>query len=158
MKAYIDDFKNASNDVYKIFQIASIKNADPTLAFKQLRERYSGSDCEEYVSEYSKLCEDELKTGRVDKAYLSEARQASIEIWDLFKKLVPKVYEQNMTDRDWNIVVQKTSELGMNSKWKLAKYYALKYSSILAWELDRKSRRLRGIMTDDLSQYLMGEQ
>lgn len=71
-----------------------------------------------------------------------------------FKELVPRVYKKTMTDTDWNIIVQKTSSFGMSSKWKYANHYAERYSSALAWELDRKSRRLRGIMTDDLTDYL----
>lgn len=154
MQKYIDSFISVSNDVYRVFYIAATRGANPELAFEQLRAKYKGNDLEEYVTEFSNLCEGELKEHKVNKEYLEESKEISKDICKMFKELVPKIFQGEMTDGDWNRIVQKTSSYGLSGKWKHADYYAAKYSSILAWELDRKNRRLRGIMTDDLTAYL----
>ena len=154
MDKYIKTALRATGEAWTVFKTSASTGQNPKLAFQQLRDKYKGTDIESYVTEYTEICEEELPNITDKEKYLEEAKTIGNELWLIFKELVPRVYKKTMTDTDWNIIVQKTSSFGMSSKWKYANHYAERYSSALAWELDRKSRRLRGIMTDDLTDYL----
>jgi hypothetical protein len=154
MQHYIKIILQATGEAWAVFKTAATTGKEPKLAFEQLREKFKDTDAGDYVMRYTKICEEELPGIKDPEAYIAEAKVVGNEVWKVFKDLVPKIFEKTMTDGDWNRIVQKTSSIGMSNKWKYAGHYAERYSAMLAWELDRKNRRLRGIMTDDLTEYL----
>ena len=148
MQDYIKTLQRASGEVYTVFKQAAATGKNPDRAYKELEDKYKGSVAEEYVSEYCKICKEELPGIKEPQSYFAEAQKATAESWKVFKAHVGKLYQGEMTERDWNLLIKDATEVGYK-RWDLAvKEYAKRYSALCVWELDRQYQRLHHIKKD----------
>lgn len=148
MDRYIKTLTQASNEVWTVFKKSAMSNKNPELAFEQLKGKYKGTDAEDYVSRYTKICEEELPKIKDVGAYIPEALTATSEMWKVFKDNVGKLYAGEMTDGDWNRIIKMSTDIGYK-RWDMSiKEYTKSYSALVVWELDRQYRKLHHIKED----------
>ena len=58
MENYIKTVLKATGEAWNVFKISATTGKNPKLAFQQLRDKYKGTDIENYVTEYTKICEE----------------------------------------------------------------------------------------------------
>ena len=148
MENYIKTVLHATGEAWTVFKIAASTGKNPKLAFEQLRAKYKGNDVEEYIAEYTKICEEELPKISDVESYLKDAIEIGNKVFTVFKTNVKKVYAEEMTDGDWNRVIKMASDVGY-AKWNpQVKEYAKRYSAMIVWELERDYQRIHHIPKD----------
>ena len=148
MENYIKTALRATGEAWAVFKTSATTGQNPKLAFQQLRDKYKGSDVEDYVNDYTKICEEELPRIRDADTYLSDAKDVGNKVFKVFQDSAKKVFAEEMTDGDWNRIIKMASDIGYD-KWDSAvKEYAKRYSALIVWELDRQYQRLHRIKPD----------
>lgn len=148
MENYIKTALRATGEAWAVFKTSATTGQNPKLAFQQLRDKYKGSDVEDYVNDYTKICEEELPRIRDADTYLSDAKDVGNKVFKVFQDSAKKVFAEEMTDGDWNRIIKIASDIGYD-KWDSAvKEYAKLYSALIVWELDRQYQRLHHIKPD----------
>lgn len=148
MENYIKTALRATGEAWAVFKTSATTGQNPKLAFEQLREKYKGSDVEDYVNDYTKICEEELPRIRDADTYLSDAKYVGNKVFKVFQDSAKKVFAEEMTDNDWNRIIKMASDIGY-AKWDSSiKEYAKRYSALVVWELDRQYQRLHHIKPD----------
>lgn len=148
MDEYIKTVLRATGEAWAVFKGGATTGRNTKLAFEQLREKYKGTPAEEYVNEYTKLCEEELPNIKDAESYMAEAKEVGNKVFYVFKVHAKKVFEETMTDNDWNRIIKASTDVGY-AKWSPAvKEYAKRYSAMIVWELDRQYQRLHHIKED----------
>ena len=148
MENYIKTALRATGEAWAVFKTSATTGQNPKLAFEQLREKYKGSEVEDYVNDYTKICEEELPRIRDADTYLSDAKEVGNKVFKVFQDSAKKVFAEEMTDNDWNRIIKMASDIGY-AKWDSSvKEYAKRYSALVVWELDRQYQRLHHIKKD----------
>ena len=148
MENYIKTALRATGEAWAVFKTSATTGQNPKLAFEQLREKYKGSEIEDYVNDYTKICEEELPRIRDADTYLSDAKDVGNKVFKVFQDSAKKVFTEEMTDNDWNRIIKMASDIGY-AKWDSSvKEYAKRYSALVVWELDRQYQRLHHIKKD----------
>ena len=148
MENYIKTALRATGEAWAVFKTIATTGQNPKLAFEQLREKYKGSEVEDYVNDYTKICEEELPRIRDADTYLSDAKDVGNKVFEVFQDSAKKVFTEEMTDNDWNRIIKMASDIGY-AKWDSSvKEYAKRYSALVVWELDRQYQRLHHIKKD----------
>jgi hypothetical protein len=148
MDNYIKTALRATGEAWAVFKTSATTGQNPKLAFEQLREKYKGSEIEDYVNDYTKICEEELPRIRDADTYLSDAKEVGNKVFKVFQDSAKKVFAEEMTDNDWNRIIKMASDIGY-AKWDSSvKEYAKRYSALVVWELDRQYQRLHHIKPD----------
>ena len=148
MENYIKTALRATGEAWAVFKTSATTGQNPKLAFEQLREKYKGSEVEDYVNDYTKICEEELPRIRDADTYLSDAKDVGNKVFEVFQDSAKKVFTEEMTDNDWNRIIKMASDIGY-AKWDSSvKEYAKRYSALVVWELDRQYQRLHHIKKD----------
>lgn len=148
MENYIKTALRATGEVWTVFKTSASTGKNPKLAFQQLREKYKGSDVEDYVNDYTKICEEELPRIRDADTYLSDAKDVGNKVFKVFQDSAKKVFAEEMTDGDWNRIIKMASDIGYDKWDSSVKEYAKRYSALIVWELDRQYQRLHHIKPD----------
>ena len=148
MENYIKTALRATGEAWAVFKTSATTGQNPKLAFEQLREKYKGSDVEDYVNDYTKICEEELPRIRDADTYLSDAKDVGNKVFKVFQDSAKKVFAEEMTDGDWNRIIKMASDIGYDKWDSSVKEYAKRYSALIVWELDRQYQRLHHIKED----------
>lgn len=148
MENYIKTALRATGEAWAVFKTSATTGQNPKLAFEQLREKYKGSDVEDYVNDYTKICEEELPRIRDADTYLSDAKDVGNKVFKVFQDSARKVFAEEMTDGDWNRIIKMASDIGYDKWDSSVKEYAKRYSALIVWELDRQYQRLHHIKPD----------
>ena len=148
MENYIKTALRATGEAWAVFKTSATTGQNPKLAFEQLREKYKGSDVEDYVNDYTKICEEELPRIRDADTYLSDAKDVGNKVFKVFQDSAKKVFAEEMTDGDWNRIIKMASDIGYGKWDSSVKEYAKRYSALIVWELDRQYQRLHHIKPD----------
>ena len=148
MENYIKTALRATGEAWAVFKASATTGQNPKLAFEQLREKYKGSDVEDYVNDYTKICEEELPRIRDADTYLSDAKDVGNKVFKVFQDSAKKVFAEEMTDGDWNRIIKMASDIGYDKWDSPVKEYAKRYSALIVWELDRQYQRLHHIKPD----------
>lgn len=154
MDEYIKTVLRAAKEVWTVFKTATLTGKNPKLAFEQLREKYKGTDAEDFAKRYTEICEEELPKPKDSEAYIADAKTITNEVWVIFNTNVKRLYAGEMTDGDWNRFIQAANNVAVDIKTDRWKYeepvrtYAKRYSAMVVWELDRQYQRLHHIKED----------
>lgn len=148
MENYIKTALRATGEAWAVFKTSATTGQNPKLAFEQLREKYKGSDVEDYVNDYTKICEEELPRIRDADTYLSDAKDVGNKVFKVFQDSAKKVFAEEMTDGDWNRIIKMASDIGYDKWDSSVKEYAKRYSALIVWELDRQYQRLHHMKPD----------
>lgn len=148
MENYIKTALRATGEAWAVFKTSATTGQNPKLAFQQLRDKYKGSDVEDYVNDYTKICEEELPRIRDADTYLSDAKDVGNKVFKVFQDSAKKVFAEEMTDGDWNRIIKMASDIGYDKWDSSVKEYAKRYSALIVWELDRQYQRLHHIKPD----------
>lgn len=148
MENYIKTALRATGEAWAVFKTSATTGQNPKLAFEQLREKYKGSNVEDYVNDYTKICEEELPRIRDADTYLSDAKDVGNKVFKVFQDSAKKVFAEEMTDGDWNRIIKMASDIGYDKWDSSVKEYAKRYSALIVWELDRQYQRLHHIKPD----------
>ena len=70
MDNYIKTALRATGEAWTVFKTSASTGQNPKLAFQQLREKYKGTDVEGCVTDYTKICEEELPNIKNAETYL----------------------------------------------------------------------------------------
>ncbi len=148
MDNYIKTALRATGEAWTVFKSSATTGKNPKLAFEQLREKYKDTNVGEYVSDYTKICEEELPNIKDAERYMTEAKDVGNKVFQVFKANAKKVFTETMTDNDWNRIIKMASDIGYANWDSEVKEYAKRYSALIVWELDRQYRRLHNIKED----------
>jgi len=148
MEKYIKTALRATGEAWAVFKTSATTGQNPKLAFEQLRDKYKGSNVEDYVNDYTKICEEELPRIRDADTYLSDAKDVGNKVFKVFQDSAKKVFAEEMTDGDWNRIIKMASDIGYDKWDSSVKEYAKRYSALIVWELDRQYQRLHHIKKD----------
>lgn len=148
MDNYIKTALRATGEAWTVFKTSASTGQNPKLAFQQLREKYKGTDVEGYVTDYTKICEEELPRIKNAETYMAQAKDVGNKVFQVFKANAKKVFTETMTDDDWNRIIKMASDIGYSNWDSEVKEYAKRYSALIVWELDRQYRRLHKIKED----------
>jgi len=145
MDNYIKTALRATGEAWTVFKTSASTGQNPKLAFQQLREKYKGTDVEGYVTDYTKICEEELPRIKNAETYMAEAKDVGNKVFQVFKANAKKVFTETMSDDDWNRIIKMASDIGYSNWDSEVKEYAKRYSALIVWELDRQYQRLHHI-------------
>lgn len=145
MDNYIKTALRATGEAWSVFKTSASTGKNPKLAFQQLRDKYKGSDVENYINEYTQICEEELPGIQNAESYMAEAKNVGNKVFYVFKENAKKVFTETMTDDDWNRIIKAASDVGYANWDSAVKEYAKRYSAMVVWELDRQYRRIHHI-------------
>jgi hypothetical protein len=148
MEKYIKTALRATGEAWAVLKTSATTGQNPKLAFEQLRDKYKGSNVEDYVNDYTKICEEELPRIRDADTYLSDAKDVGNKVFKVFQDSAKKVFAEEMTDGDWNRIIKMASDIGYDKWDSSVKEYAKRYSALIVWELDRQYQRLHHIKKD----------
>lgn len=148
MDNYIKTALRATGEAWTVFKTSASTGQNPKLAFQQLREKYKGTDVEGYVTDYTKICEEELPRIKNAETYMAQAKDVGNKVFQVFKANAKKVFTETMTDDDWNRIIKMSSDIGYSNWDSEVKEYAKRYSALIVWELDRQYQRLHKIKED----------
>ncbi len=148
MDNYIKTALRATGEAWTVFKTSASTGQNPKLAFQQLREKYKGTDVEGYVTDYTKICEEELPRIQNAETYMAQAKDVGNKVFQVFKANAKKVFTETMTDDDWNRIIKMASDIGYSNWDSEVKEYAKRYSALIVWELDRQYQRLHKIKED----------
>lgn len=148
MDNYIKTALRATGEAWTVFKTSASTGQNPKLAFQQLREKYKGTDVEGYVTDYTKICEEELPRIKNAETYMAQAKDVGNKVFQVFKANAKKVFTEEMTDDDWNRIIKMASDIGYSNWDSEVKEYAKRYSALIVWELDRQYQRLHKIKED----------
>ena len=148
MDNYIKTALRATGEAWTVFKTSASTGQNPKLAFQQLREKYKGTDVEGYVTDYTKICEEELPRIQNAETYMAQAKDVGNKVFQVFKANAQKVFTETMSDDDWNRIIKMASDIGYSNWDSEVKEYAKRYSALIVWELDRQYRRLHHIKED----------
>jgi hypothetical protein len=148
MDNYIKTALRATGEAWTVFKTSASTGQNPKLAFQQLRDKYKGTDVEGYVTDYTKICEEELPRIKNAETYMAEAKNVGNKVFQVFKANAKKVFTEEMTDDDWNRIIKMSSDIGYSNWDSEVKEYAKRYSALIVWELDRQYQRLHHIKED----------
>jgi hypothetical protein len=148
MDNYIKTALRATGEAWTVFKTSASTGQNPKLAFQQLRDKYKGTDVEGYVTDYTKICEEELPNIKNAESYMAEAKNVGNKVFQVFKANAKKVFTEEMTDDDWNRIIKMASDIGYSNWDSEVKEYAKRYSALIVWELDRQYQRLHKIKED----------
>lgn len=148
MDNYIKTALRATGEAWTVFKTSASTGQNPKLAFQQLREKYKGTDVEGYVTDYTKICEEELPNIKNAETYMAQAKDVGNKVFQVFKANAKKVFTETMTDDDWNRIIKMSSDIGYSNWESEVKEYAKRYSALIVWELDRQYQRLHKIKED----------
>ena len=148
MDNYIKTALRATGEAWTVFKTSASTGQNPKLAFQQLREKYKGTDVEGYVTDYTKICEEELPRIKNAETYMAQAKDVGNKVFQVFKANAKKVFTETMTDDDWNRIIKMASDIGYSNWDSEVKEYAKRYSALIVWELDRQYQRLHKIKED----------
>ena len=148
MDNYIKTALRATGEAWSVFKQSASTGRNPKLAFQQLRDKYKGTDVEGYVTDYTKICEEELPRIKNAETYMAEAKDVGNKVFQVFKANAKKVFTETMTDDDWNRIIKMSSDIGYSNWDSEVKEYAKRYSALIVWELDRQYQRLHHIKED----------
>jgi hypothetical protein len=148
MDNYIKTALRATGEAWTVFKTSASTGQNPKLAFQQLRDKYKGTDVEGYVTDYTKICEDELPRIKNAETYMAQAKDVGNKVFQVFKANAKKVFTETMTDDDWNRIIKMASDIGYSNWDSEVKEYAKRYSALIVWELDRQYQRLHHIKED----------
>ena len=148
MDNYIKTALRATGEAWTVFKTSASTGQNPKLAFQQLRDKYKGSDVEGYVTDYTKICEEELPNIKNAETYMAQAKDVGNKVFQVFKANAKKVFTETMTDDDWNRIIKMASDIGYSNWDSEVKEYAKRYSALIVWELDRQYQRLHHIKED----------
>lgn len=148
MDNYIKTALRATGEAWTVFKTSATTGQNPKLAFQQLREKYKGTDVEGYVTDYTKICEEELPRIKNAETYMAQAKDVGNKVFQVFKANAKKVFTEEMTDDDWNRIIKMASDIGYSNWDSEVKEYAKRYSALIVWELDRQYQRLHHIKED----------
>ena len=148
MDNYIKTALRATGEAWAVFKTSASTGKNPKLAFQQLRDKYKGTDVEGYVTDYTKICEEELPRIKNAETYMTEAKNVGNKVFQVFKANAKKVFTETMTDDDWNRIIKMASDIGYSNWDSEVKEYAKRYSALIVWELDRQYQRLHHIKED----------
>ena len=148
MDNYIKTALRATGEAWTVFKTSASTGQNPKLAFQQLREKYKGTDVEGYVTDYTKICEEELPRIKNAETYMAEAKDVGNKVFQVFKANAKKVFTETMSDDDWNRIIKMSSDIGYSNWDSEVKEYAKRYSALIVWELDRQYQRLHHIKED----------
>lgn len=148
MDNYIKTALRATGEAWTVFKTSASTGQNPKLAFQQLRDKYKGSDVEDYVNDYTKICEEELPRIQNAETYMAQAKDVGNKVFQVFKANARKVFTETMSDDDWNRIIKMASDIGYSNWDSEVKEYAKRYSALIVWELDRQYQRLHHIKED----------
>ena len=148
MDNYIKTALRATGEAWTVFKTSASTGQNPKLAFQQLRDKYKGTDVEGYVTDYTKICEEELPRIKNAETYMAQAKDVGNKVFQVFKANAKKVFTETMTDDDWNRIIKMSSDIGYSNWDSEVKEYAKRYSALIVWELDRQYQRLHHIKED----------
>ena len=148
MDNYIKTALRATGEAWTVFKTSASTGQNPKLAFQQLREKYKGTYVEGYVTDYTKICEEELPRIKNAETYMAQAKDVGNKVFQVFKANAKKVFTETMTDDDWNRIIKMASDIGYSNWDSEVKEYAKRYSALIVWELDRQYQRLHKIKED----------
>lgn len=148
MDNYIKTALRATGEAWTVFKTSASTEQNPKLAFQQLREKYKGTDVEGYVTDYTKICEEELPRIKNAETYMAQAKDVGNKVFQVFKANAKKVFTETMSDDDWNRIIKMASDIGYSNWDSEVKEYAKRYSALIVWELDRQYQRLHHIKED----------
>ena len=148
MDNYIKTALRATGEAWTVFKTSASTGQNPKLAFQQLRDKYKGTDVEGYVTDYTKICEEELPRIKNAETYMAQAKDVGNKVFQVFKANAKKVFTETMSDDDWNRIIKMASDIGYSNWDSEVKEYAKRYSALIVWELDRQYRRLHHIKED----------
>ena len=148
MDNYIKTALRATGEAWTVFKTSASTGQNPKLAFQQLRDKYKGTDVEGYVTDYTKICEEELPNIKNAETYMAQAKDVGNKVFQVFKANAKKVFTETMTDDDWNRIIKMASDIGYSNWDSEVKEYAKRYSALIVWELDRQYQRLHHIKED----------
>lgn len=148
MDNYIKTALRATGEAWTVFKTSASTGQNPKLAFQQLREKYKGTDVEGYVTDYTKICEEELPNIKNAETYMAQAKDVGNKVFQVFKANAKKVFTETMSDDDWNRIIKIASDIGYSNWDSEVKEYAKRYSALIVWELDRQYQRLHHIKED----------
>lgn len=148
MDNYIKTALRATGEAWTVFKTSASTGQNPKLAFQQLRDKYKGTDVEDYVTDYTKICEEELPRIKNVETYMAQAKDVGNKVFQVFKANAKKVFTETMTDDDWNRIIKMASDIGYSNWDSEVKEYAKRYSALIVWELDRQYQRLHKIKED----------
>ena len=148
MDNYIKTALRATGEAWSVFKQSASTGQNPKLAFQQLRDKYKGTDVEDYVTDYTKICEEELPNIKDAETYMAQAKNVGNKVFRVFKANAKKVFTETMTDDDWNRIIKMASDIGYANWESEVKEYAKRYSALIVWELDRQYQRLHHIKED----------
>ena len=148
MDNYIKTALRATGEAWTVFKTSASTGQNPKLAFQQLRDKYKGTDVEGYVTDYTKICEEELPRIKNAETYMAQAKDVGNKVFQVFKANAKKVFTEEMTDDDWNRIIKMSSDIGYSNCESEVKEYAKRYSALIVWELDRQYQRLHKIKED----------
>ena len=148
MDNYIKTALRATGEAWTVFKTSASTGQNPKLAFRQLRDKYKGTDVEGYVTDYTKICEEELPNIKNAETYMAQAKDVGNKVFQVFKANAKKVFTEEMTDDDWNRIIKMSSDIGYSNWDSEVKEYAKRYSALIVWELDRQYQRLHHIKED----------
>lgn len=148
MDNYIKTALRATGEAWTVFKTSASTGQNPKLAFQQLRDKYKGTDVEGYVTDYTKICEEELPRIQNAETYMAQAKDVGNKVFHVFKSNAKKVFTETMTDDDWNRIIKMASDIGYSNWDSEVKEYAKRYSALIVWELDRQYQRLHHIKED----------
>ena len=148
MDNYIKTALRATGEAWTVFKTSASTGQNPKLAFQQLRDKYKGTDVEGYVTDYTKICEEELPRIKNAETYMAQAKDVGNKVFQVFKANAKKVFTETMSDDDWNRIIKMASDIGYSNWDSEVKEYAKRYSALIVWELDRQYQRLHKIKED----------
>ena len=148
MDNYIKTALRATGEAWTVFKTSASTGQNPRLAFQQLRDKYKGTDVEGYVTDYTKICEEELPRIKNTETYMAQAKDVGNKVFQVFKQNAKKVFTEEMTDDDWNRIIKMSSDIGYSNWDSEVKEYTKRYSALIVWELDRQYQRLHHIKED----------
>ena len=148
MDNYIKTALRATGEAWTVFKTSASTGQNPKLAFQQLRDKYKGTDVEGYVTDYTKICEEELPNIKNAETYMAQAKDVGNKVFQVFKANAQKVFTETMSDDDWNRIIKMASDIGYSNWDSEVKEYAKRYSALIVWELDRQYQRLHKIKED----------
>ena len=148
MDNYIKTALRATGEAWTVFKTSASTGQNPKLAFQQLRDKYKGTYVEGYVTDYTKICEEELPRIKNAETYMVQAKDVGNKVFQVFKANAKKVFTETMTDDDWNRIIKMASDIGYSNWDSEVKEYAKRYSALIVWELDRQYQRLHKIKED----------
>lgn len=148
MDNYIKTALRATGEAWTVFKTSASTGQNPKLAFQQLRDKYNSTDVEGYVTDYTKICEEELPRIKNAETYMAQAKDVGNKVFQVFKENAKKVFTETMTDDDWNRIIKMASDIGYSNWDSEVKEYAKRYSALIVWELDRQYQRLHKIKED----------